>query len=110
MASSAPPGILNEAIGAKPRAEIGPVKSTPFACSSSTVFWMSSHIRYSSYELYLMCDDIQKTVDELQAKGVDFTGPISARGFAPMASFKIPGGAELAIYQPRHPSAIQQPG
>jgi predicted enzyme related to lactoylglutathione lyase len=62
------------------------------------------------HELYLMCDDIQKTVDELQAKGVEFLKPVSDAGFGLMTSFKIPGGAELALYQPRHPTAIQQPG
>jgi predicted enzyme related to lactoylglutathione lyase len=61
------------------------------------------------HELYLMCDDIEQTVAELEAKGVEFVGPISDVGFGLMASFKIPGGAELAIYQPRHPTAIQQP-
>ena len=62
------------------------------------------------HELYLMCDDIEKTVAELQAKGVEFLKPISDAGFGLMASFKIPGGAELSIYQPKHPTAIQPPG
>jgi hypothetical protein len=26
-----------------------------------------------------------------------------------ITSFKIPGGAELALYQPRHPTAIKTP-
>jgi len=63
-----------------------------------------------NHELYLMCDDIEKTVAELQAKGVEFLKPISDAGFGLMASFKIPGGAELSIYQPKHPTAIQPPG
>jgi predicted enzyme related to lactoylglutathione lyase len=62
------------------------------------------------HELYLMCDDIHTTVEELQAKGVEFLNPVSDAGFGLMTSFKIPGGAELALYQPRHPTAIQQPG
>jgi predicted enzyme related to lactoylglutathione lyase len=62
-----------------------------------------------NHELYLMCDDIHKTVEELQAKGVEFLKPVEEAGFGLMTSFKIPGGAELAIYQPRHPTAIQQP-
>ncbi|MBV9002014.1 MAG: hypothetical protein JO304_23355, partial [Solirubrobacterales bacterium] len=28
------------------------------------------------HELYLMCDDIGATVEELRAKGVEFTGPV----------------------------------
>jgi predicted enzyme related to lactoylglutathione lyase len=63
-----------------------------------------------NHELYLMCADIEKTVAELQAKGVEFPKPITDAGFGLMASFKIPGGAELSIYQPKHPTAIQQRG
>jgi predicted enzyme related to lactoylglutathione lyase len=58
------------------------------------------------HELYLMCDDIDQTVAELTAKGVQFTGPVADQGFGRITSFKIPGGAELALYQPRHPTAI----
>jgi predicted enzyme related to lactoylglutathione lyase len=62
------------------------------------------------HEMYLMCDDIQQTVDELTAKGVEFPRPIVDAGFGRMTSFKIPGGAELALYEPRHPTAIKLPG
>jgi predicted enzyme related to lactoylglutathione lyase len=61
------------------------------------------------HELYLMCDDIDKTVDELKAKGVEFPTPIEDQGFGRATRFKIPGGAELALYQPRHPTAINAP-
>ncbi|MDX6718292.1 MAG: hypothetical protein QOJ63_546, partial [Solirubrobacteraceae bacterium] len=33
------------------------------------------------HELYLMCDDIAATVAQLQAKGVEFTRPVSDEGF-----------------------------
>lgn len=62
------------------------------------------------HELYLMCDDINATVDELKAKGVEFVGEVTNAGFGLMTSFKIPGGAELALYQPRHPTAIKLGG
>src|SRR5712691_11602325 len=58
------------------------------------------------HELYLMCDDIEQTVNELTAKGVEFLKPIENAGFGLVTRFKIPGGAELALYQPRHPTAI----
>ena len=57
-------------------------------------------------EFYLMCDDITRTVEELTAKGVEFTKPIENQGFGLVTRFAIPGGAELALYQPRHPTAI----
>jgi catechol 2,3-dioxygenase-like lactoylglutathione lyase family enzyme len=58
------------------------------------------------HELYLMCNDIHKTVEELRAKGVEFARGIDDQGFGLVTSMKIPGGAELALYQPRHPMAI----
>jgi predicted enzyme related to lactoylglutathione lyase len=61
------------------------------------------------HEVFLMCDDIEKTVDELKTRGVEFSSPISDAGFGRMTSFKIPGGAELSLYEPRHPTAINLP-
>jgi len=60
----------------------------------------------SSHELYLMCDDIERTVSELKAKGVEFPKPIEDQRFGLTTWLKIPGGAELALYQPKHPTAI----
>ena len=58
------------------------------------------------HELYLMCDDIEATVEELKGKGVVFTKPIADERFGLATSFSIPGGGELALYQPKHPTAI----
>jgi catechol 2,3-dioxygenase-like lactoylglutathione lyase family enzyme len=55
------------------------------------------------HELYLMCDEIEATVAELQAKGVEFTAPVSDEGFGLLTSLKLPGGSELGLYEPRHP-------
>jgi catechol 2,3-dioxygenase-like lactoylglutathione lyase family enzyme len=55
------------------------------------------------HELYLMCDEIESTVAELQAKGVEFTTPVSDQGFGRLTSLKLPGGSELGLYEPRHP-------
>jgi catechol 2,3-dioxygenase-like lactoylglutathione lyase family enzyme len=55
------------------------------------------------HELYLMCDDIEATVAELQRKEVEFTRPISDEGWGLLTAFAIPGGGELALYEPRHP-------
>ena len=58
------------------------------------------------HELYLMCDDIGATVEELTAKGVEFTREISDEGFGLMTALLLPDGGELAIYEPRHPSPL----
>ena len=34
----------------------------------------------SHHELYLMCDDVHATVEELKTKGVEFGRSVSARG------------------------------
>ena len=59
------------------------------------------------HELYLMCDEIQTTVEELTAKGVEFTGPVNDEGFGLVTAIKLPGGGELGLYEPRHPTALQ---
>jgi hypothetical protein len=55
------------------------------------------------HELYLMCDDIESTVAELKAKGVEFVRGISDEGFGLMTALKVPGAGELSLYEPRHP-------
>jgi hypothetical protein len=57
------------------------------------------------HELYLMCDDIEQTLTDLNAKGVTISHPISTQGWGLLASIKLPSGADLSIYQPRHPTA-----
>jgi catechol 2,3-dioxygenase-like lactoylglutathione lyase family enzyme len=56
------------------------------------------------HELYLMCDDVETTVAELETKGVEFVAPISDQGFGRMTRMRVPGGGELGLYQPNHPS------
>lgn len=59
------------------------------------------------HELYLMCDDTQATVKELQAKGVELVRPIRDAGWGLVTALKLPGGAELGLYEPKHPTGHQ---
>jgi hypothetical protein len=52
-----------------------------------------------------MCDDINATVADLRAKGVEFTGPIENQGFGLITRLKVPGAADIGLYQPGHPTA-----
>jgi predicted enzyme related to lactoylglutathione lyase len=61
------------------------------------------------HELYLMCDDIDATVADLKARGVEFRGDITHAGFGRLATLQLPGGGELGLYEPRHPMAIDFP-
>jgi catechol 2,3-dioxygenase-like lactoylglutathione lyase family enzyme len=56
-------------------------------------------------ELYLMCDDVEATVRDLTAKGVEFSAPISDEGFGLLTWLRVPGAGEIGLYQPRHPTA-----
>ncbi len=63
----------------------------------------------SHYELYLMCDDINSTVADLEKRGVKFSSPITDARFGFVTSITLPGGAELGLYQPKHPLAPPWP-
>jgi predicted enzyme related to lactoylglutathione lyase len=56
-----------------------------------------------------MCDDIHATLAELERKGVEFIRPISERGWGLLTAIRLPGGSELGLYEPRHPTAIRLP-
>ncbi|MGD0618437.1 MAG: VOC family protein [Bryobacteraceae bacterium] len=58
------------------------------------------------HELYLMCDNIEATVAELKLKGVEFTAPVTDQGWGKLTRLRIPGGGEMGLYEPRHPTAI----
>jgi|SRR6478735_3171291 len=58
------------------------------------------------HQISLMCDDIDATVADLRARGVEFTQDIEDQGFGRTALFVVPGAGEMMIYEPRHPSAF----
>ncbi len=60
--------------------------------------------------LYLMCDDIHKTVADLRDRGVEFTRGITDEGWGLLTSFEVPAAGVLHLYQPRHPVAHSLPG
>lgn len=60
----------------------------------------------TGHELYFMCDDLDATMSELQAKGVNFTQDVSEERWGRMTRFRLPGGGEIGIYEPHHPLAI----
>ena len=65
------------------------------------------------HALFLMCHDIDQTVEELGRKGAQFASPIQDEGWGRIAQLKIPGAGEIGLYEPRHPSPLgefeQQP-
>jgi catechol 2,3-dioxygenase-like lactoylglutathione lyase family enzyme len=63
------------------------------------------------HELYLMCDDVRATIDELTARGVELARPVGDEGFGLLTAIRLPGGGELGLYEPRHatPLSLDQP-
>ncbi len=59
------------------------------------------------HQMYLMCDDIHATVADLKKRGVEFTGDIQDQGWGLVTTFRIPGGGNMPLYQPRHASPIK---
>ena len=57
------------------------------------------------HEFYLMCDNIQVTIQELTAKGAEFAAPVSDQGWGLVTAIRLPSSAQLGIYEPRHPQA-----
>ena len=55
--------------------------------------------------LYLMCDDLQAEIRSLAAKGV-MCSPIDQAPWGSKTSFPLPGGGEIGLYQPTHPTAL----
>jgi hypothetical protein len=62
--------------------------------------------RHARHELTLMCDDIRTTMHALRAKGIEFDGEPTDEGFGIVATMRLPGGVEVLLYEPRHPTAI----
>ena len=51
-------------------------------------------------DISFFCDDIEKTIEELTAKGVEFAGPAKDAGFGMSAFMKVPGDFQVMLYQP----------
>jgi len=55
---------------------------------------------YHSISFY--CNDIHKTVEELRSRGVEFSLGITDEGWGLLTHFRMPGGMEVELYQPRY--------
>jgi catechol 2,3-dioxygenase-like lactoylglutathione lyase family enzyme len=55
-----------------------------------------------THDISFYCDDIEKTVAEMKAKGVEFTDAVADQGYGLVTHFKVPGGFAVQLYQPRY--------
>jgi hypothetical protein len=58
-----------------------------------------------SQELYLMCNDLKIELRALKEKGVDCSAASEER-WGSITRIKLPGGGDLGLYQPKHPTAV----
>jgi hypothetical protein len=58
------------------------------------------------HELSLICDDVASTKAELETKGIEFRDEPKDLGFGIGVTMLLPGGVEVLLYEPRHPTAI----
>jgi catechol 2,3-dioxygenase-like lactoylglutathione lyase family enzyme len=58
------------------------------------------------HELYFMCDDIRATLKDLQSKNVGVS-EINEQRWGSLATFTLPGGGKIGVYEPKHASPLK---
>ena len=61
--------------------------------------------QHNRHELYFICDDLTAEISALAQKGVHCSEIQQAR-WGSITKFRLPGGSDVGLYQPRHPIAI----
>ena len=54
------------------------------------------------HDVSFYCDDIQKTVRDLESRGVTFKGDIEDHGYGLVTYVDVPGGLTVQLYEPRY--------
>jgi catechol 2,3-dioxygenase-like lactoylglutathione lyase family enzyme len=60
---------------------------------------------HNRHEFYLMCNDLQAEISALAGKGIQCSKVQEAR-WGSIVQIKLPGGGEVGLYQPKHPTAL----
>jgi len=61
----------------------------------------------TGHEMCLICDDLERTMAELRAKGIEFRGEPEEESFGITTTMLLPGGVEILLYEPRHQTPLQ---
>jgi len=56
--------------------------------------------------LYLLCDDLDATMKALESRNVLFS-EVNEAPWGIVTTFRLPGGGEIGLYQPTHPTALE---
>ena len=60
------------------------------------------HSQPGTHNVSFYCDQIERTVADLKAKGVEFTMPVEDHGYGLVTYFKMPGEVLVQLYQPHY--------
>lgn len=60
------------------------------------------------HELSLMCDDLASEMATLAHRGIECSA-VEEAGWGSSTKVRLPGGGEVGLYQPRHPTALDLP-
>jgi hypothetical protein len=60
------------------------------------------------HQFTLMCDNLQTTITELTAKGVEVAGEPHNERWGVHVMLDFPGGLTVMLYEPHHPVAISR--
>jgi catechol 2,3-dioxygenase-like lactoylglutathione lyase family enzyme len=55
-----------------------------------------------THSISFYCDNVKATMAELKGRGVEFVDEITDRGYGLAVHFKVPGGFEVELYQPKY--------
>lgn len=56
--------------------------------------------------IYLMCDDLDSTMNALESKNV-LCSEVNEAPWGIVTTFRLPSGGEIGLYQPTHPTALE---
>ena len=58
-----------------------------------------------AHELFLMCDDLKAEMASLARKNVHCS-PVQEARWGSTTKMRLPGGGDISLYQPKHPTAF----
>lgn len=61
-------------------------------------------------ELYLMCDHLDTTIEQLRSKGVQLDEEVQDLPWGRLTTIPVPGAGAVGLYEPRHPTAYDLSG
>ena len=58
-----------------------------------------------THDVSFYCDDLERTMNQLAGRGVEFSGGVSDAGYGLVTHFEMPGGVRVQLYEPKYSKA-----